>query len=210
MEASAPQTGQGSPALSYGVGDAGDLAPGAGRQWWYFLVTGSLWAIFSLTVFRFDLDSAGAVGAVVGVVCIVAGIAQFMALGVSSAGWRIVRVILGLLFVAVGVVALAYPHRTFAEIAAIFAFFLAIKGFFDIMSSLLLRHDTDLWWLTLTIGVVEVLLAFWCAGNFGREAVLLLVWVGAATLAHAVTDFALAMRLYALRRTGGPGPPAPA
>ena len=27
---------------------------------------------------------------------------------------------------------------------------------------------------------------------------------------NAVTDFALAMRLYSLRRTGGPGPPAPA
>jgi uncharacterized membrane protein HdeD (DUF308 family) len=146
----------------------------------------------------------------VGVVCIVAGIAQFMALAVSSTGWRIVRVILGLLFVAVGVVALAYPHRTFAEIAAIFAFFLAIKGFFDIMSSLMLRHESDLWWAMLIVGVVEVLLAFWCAGNFGREAVLLVVWVGAAALAQAVTDFALAIRLYALRDKGGPGTPAPA
>ena len=108
--------------------------PDAGRQWWYFLVTGTLWAIFSLTVFRFDLDSAGAVGAVVGVVCIVAGMRSSSAVGVSSTGWKIVHVILGLLFVAVGVVALAYPQRTFAEIAAIFAFFLAIKGFFDIMS----------------------------------------------------------------------------
>ena len=47
--------------------------------------------------------------------------------------------ILGLLFVAVGVVALAYPHRTFVEIAAIFAFFLAIKGFFDIMVAFMTR-----------------------------------------------------------------------
>jgi uncharacterized membrane protein HdeD (DUF308 family) len=210
MEASAPQTGPSSAALRYGGGDASDIAPGAGRQWWYFLVTGSVWAIFALTVFRFDLDSAGTIGAVVGVVCIVAGIAQFMALGVSSTGWRIVRVVLGLLFVAVGVVALAYPHRTFAEIAAIFAFFLAIKGFFDIMSSLMLRHENDLWWATLIVGVVEILLAFWCAGNFGREAVLLVVWVGAAALAQAVTDFALAMRLYALRGKSGPGTPAPA
>jgi uncharacterized membrane protein HdeD (DUF308 family) len=187
-----------------------DLAADAGRNWWYFLVTGTVWAIFALTVFRFDLNSAGTIGAVVGVVCIVAGMQQFLAMSVSSTGWKIVHVILGLLFIAVGVVALAYPQRTFAEVAAIFAFFLAIKGFFDIMVSLMARHESDLWWVTLIVGVLEILLAFWAAGNFGRESVLLIVWVGAAALAHAVTDFILAARLYGLRGGAPPGPPAPA
>ena len=72
------------------------------------------------------------------------------------------------------------------------------------------RHSTDLWWVLLLVGVAEILLAFWAAGNFGREAVLLVVWVGAAALAHAVADFVLAARLYGLRRGSAPGPPAPA
>ena len=62
----------------------------------------------------------------------------------------------------------------------------------------------------LIVGVVEILLAFWAAGNLGREAVLLIVWVGAAALAHAVTDFVLAARLHGLRRGGRGGRPAPA
>jgi len=195
MEASAAQTGRITP-----TGGQEDLAADAGRAWWWFLVSGSVWAIFALTIFRFDIHSAGTLGAVVGIVCIVAGVEQFASLRVSSAGWRIVRVILGLLFIAVGVVALAYPQRTFAEIAAIFAFFLAIKGFFDIMSSLMLRRHTDLWWTGLIVGTIEILLAFWAAGNFGRESVLLLVWVGAGALAHAVSDFVMAARLHGLRR----------
>jgi uncharacterized membrane protein HdeD (DUF308 family) len=197
MEASAPLTGRTAPA-----GGPEDLAADAGRNWWYFAVTGTVWAIFALTIFRFDIHSAGTIGAVVGIVCIVAGVEQFASLRVSSAGWRIVRVILGLLFIAVGVVALAYPQRTFAEVAAIFAFFLAIKGFFDIMSSLMLRRHTDLWWAGVIVGTIEILLAFWAAGNFGREAVLLIVWVGAGALAHSVSDFVLAARLYGLRRAG--------
>ena len=52
--------------------------------------------------------------------------------------------------------------------------------------------------------MAEILLAFWAAGNFGREAVLLVVWVGAAALAHAVTDFVLAARLYDLQRARQP------
>ena len=63
---------------------------------------------------------------------------------------------------------------------------------------------SDLWWITLIVGVAEILLAFWAAGNFGREAVLLVVWVGAAALAHAVTDFVLAARLYDLQRARQP------
>ena len=47
--------------------------------------------------------------------------------------------ILGLLFVVVGVLALVYPHRTFVEVAAIFAFFLGIKGFFDMMVAFMSR-----------------------------------------------------------------------
>ena len=193
MQASAPQTGR--------LTAAGpeDLAADAGRRWWMFLISGSVWAIFALTIFRFDIHSAGAIGAVVGIVCIVAGVHQFAALGVSSTGWRVVRVIFGLLFVAVGIVALAYPHRTFVEVAAIFAFFLALKGFFDIMSSFLLRRQTDLWWTGLIVGTLEILLAFWAAGNFGRESVLLLVWVGAGALAQAVSDFVMAARLHGLR-----------
>ena len=188
---------------------ADDLAADAGRHWWMFLVSGTVWAIFALTIFRFDIKSAGAIGAVVGIVCIVAGFQQFGSVGVAGGGWKLLHLILGVLFVAVGIVALVYPQRTFTEIAAIFAFFLAIKGFFDIMVAFMTRRDVDLWWVMLIVGVVEILLAFWAAGNFGREAVLLIVWVGAAALAHAVTDFVLAARLYGLRR-GGPGTPAPA
>jgi len=187
-----------------------DLAPDAGQRWWMFLVSGTVWAIIALTVFRFDIHSAGVIGAIVGAFCIVAGIQQFATLGVSSTGWKIVHVILGLLFVAVGVIALVYPHRTFVEVAAIFAFFLGIKGFFDMMVAFMSRHATDLWWVLLLVGLVEILLAFWAAGNFGREAVLLVVWVGAAALAHAVADFVLAARLYGLRRGPRSGRAAPA
>ena len=88
-----------------------DLASEAGQRWWMFLVSGTVWAIIALTVFRFDIDSAGVMRAIVGVFCIVAGVQQFATVGVASTESKIVHVILGLLFVAVGVLALVYPHR---------------------------------------------------------------------------------------------------
>lgn len=186
-----------------------DLTPAAARHWWVFLITGTLWLIFSLIVFRFDLHTVTAVGIAVGAVCIAAGLNEFMRLSVSTTGWRVFHTIFGVLFVLVGIVALIYPHRTFVEVAAIFSFFLLFKGVFDAFAALALRAVVDLWWIGLIVGAVEILLAFWAAGNFGREAVLLVVWVGAAALARGVMEIALALRLHSMRDQA-PGPPAPA
>ncbi len=176
-----------------------DLTPGAARLWWVFLITGTLWLVFSLIVFRFDLKSVTAVGIAVGALCIAAGVNEFLRLAVSTPGWKVVHTIFGVLFVLVGVVALAYPHRTFTEVAAIFSFFLLFKGVFDAFAALTLRAALDFWWVGLIVGAAEILLAFWAAGNFGREAVLLVVWVGAGALARGLMELALAFRLYSLR-----------
>jgi uncharacterized membrane protein HdeD (DUF308 family) len=178
---------------------ASDLGPEAGRRWWIFLVTGGMWILFALIVFRLDLDTVTAIGIVVGAVCIAGGVNEFLRVGVSSRGWKVAHAVFGVLFILVGILALAYPHRTFVELAAIFSFFLAFKGIFDIFISLAMRRELEIWWLQLMIGVVELLLGFWAAGNFGREAVLLVVWVGAAALARGVMEIALAIQLYGLR-----------
>jgi uncharacterized membrane protein HdeD (DUF308 family) len=172
-----------------------DLDPAWGRRWWIFIVTGSMWLLFSLVVFRFDIHSVAAVAVAVAVLCISAGVNEFFAIGASTGGWKVARATLGGLFSLVGVIALVYPHRTFAEVAAIFSFFLLIKGAFDIFTALMLRRELDVWWVPLLVGVAELLLAFWAAGNFGREAVLLVVWVRAAALARGVTEIVLAFRL---------------
>ena len=149
--------------------DIDDLAPEAGRFWWLYLVTGSVWLLFALIVFRFNIHSVTGVGILVGGVCIAAGINEFVAVGASNGGWKVARTILGLLFSLVGIAALAYPHRTFAEVAAIFSFFLLLKGGFDMFSALMLRSELDVWWVPFLVGIAEILLAFWAAGNFGRR-----------------------------------------
>jgi len=54
---------------------------------------------------------------------------------------------------------------------------------------------TPLWWLRMLIGIAELLLGFWAAGDFGHKTVLLLVWVGAAALTRGILDIAAAFRL---------------
>jgi uncharacterized membrane protein HdeD (DUF308 family) len=185
-----------------------ELDESAADHWWFFLVTGSLWLIFALVVFRFNIHSVTAVGWAVGGVCWAAGLNEFFLLGATRGGWKAVRLVLGVLFVLVGAFALVYPHRTFAEVAAIFSFFLLFKGMLDIAIAIMTRAAVDLWWVGLIVGTAEILLAFWAAGNFGREAVLLVVWVGAAALARGLMEITVAFRLRTIRER--PGPMAPA
>ena len=57
----------------------------------------------------------------------------------------------------------------------------------------------ELWWIQLVVGLFEIGLAFWVAGNFREQVILLVVYVGVMCLSKGITDFMLAFRLRGLR-----------
>ena len=177
-----------------------EVAREAGRWWWLFLLTGIAWLVFSLIIFRFDITSAATVAVLFGVVAIVAGVDEFMAMGVSTTGWKIVHGILGVIFVLVGVFAFIEPGSTFEALAAVIGFFFLFKGIFDIVVAIATKGEFDLWWLQLIAGIIEIGLAFWVAGSFREKAILLLVYVGIVCLSKGITDLFLAFKLRSLKR----------
>ena len=90
--------------------------------------------------------------------------------------------LLGVLFVLVGIYALWNPYDTFATLAALVGFFLLIKGIFDISAAFITKDEFELWWMQLVIGLIEILLAFWVAGDFKEKAILLVIYVGIIAL----------------------------
>lgn len=150
--------------------------------WWVFEITGALWLLFSLLVFQFDETSVGAIAALVGVACLGGAGLELAAVPASQGWWRAARIALAVAFALIGVVALLNPGDSFEAIATIFAFYLLLRGLFEVVGALLVRGVAEFWWLMLLIGAAEILLAFWAAGNFGHKAFLVVVWVGGAAL----------------------------
>lgn len=177
-----------------------EVAREAARWWWVFLLTGIAWLVFSLVIFRFDITSAATVAILFGVVAIVAGVNEFMAMGVSTTGWKIVHGILGVIFVLVGIFAFVEPGSTFEALAAVIGFFFLFKGIFDIVVAIATKGEFDLWWLQLIAGIIEIGLAFWVAGSFREKAILLLVYVGIVCLSKGITELFLAFKLRSLKR----------
>jgi uncharacterized membrane protein HdeD (DUF308 family) len=177
-----------------------DLVEDAADRWWLFLLTGITWLIVALIIFQWNYTTVYAVSYLFGFMAIFAGINEFMALSVSSSGWRIARVILGVLFLIAGIWALVHPHNAFATLAGLVGFFLLFKGIFDVMASFIARAAFELWWLQLLVGIFEILLAFWVAGSFKHKVILLVAYVGIIALSRGITELILAFKLRGLQR----------
>ena len=172
----------------------------AADRWWLFLVTGIAWLVFSLIIFRFDMTSVTTIGILFGVVAIIAGLNELMAITVSTTGWKIAHGILGVIFVIVGIFAFIEPGSAFAALASIIGFFFLFKGIFDITVAFATKGEFDLWWLQLVAGLIEIGLAFWVAGNFREKAILLIVYIGLVALSKGISELFLAFKLRSLRR----------
>lgn len=184
-----------------------EVVEDAGR-WWLFFLTGIAWLVFALLVFQWDYTTVYAISFLFGVVAVMAGVNELIQITVSTRGWKIARGVLAVLFIVAGLWALLHPDNAFATLAAVVGFFFLFKGIFDMTVAFRTRTQFDLWWLQLTVGIVEILIAFWVAGAFWEKAILLVVSVGVIALLRGITELFLAFKL--LAGTGGGGTLRPA
>ena len=174
--------------------------------WWWLLITGIAWMLLALILLRFDYTSVSAISILFGIVAIVAGVMEIGVLILAAGWWQLLHGVLAVVFIAAGIVAFVHPGNTFAALAAVFSFFLVIAGTFDIVISISVRHEIDVWWVQLITGIIEILLGLWAAGYYGRSAVLLVAWVAAIAIMRGIRDIVLAFRVRDVQHS----PPAPA
>jgi len=173
----------------------------ATRLWWIFLVIGTAWLLFAILVFRFDWTSVKAISIVFGVVVLAAGIDEILiAFSGGQSGWMIaLRLVLAAAFVVIGVIAFIHPGNTFKALAAVMSFYFILKGAFTMIMALATRKEAELWWVALLVGLAELLIGFWAAGDFGHRQILLIVWVGVLALLRGIESIVFAFRVRDLR-----------
>ena len=180
------------------------LTKEAARNWWWFIITGVLWLLISVVVLRFDVTSLAAIGALVGAVLLIAGFNEFLTMAVRP-GWKWLHALLGILFIAGGIWGFVNPIDAFWALASVLGFLLILKGTMDIMVSLMTKQENEAWWLGLTVGILEILLAFWVSVPSAlltaqRRAVFLVVWVGFAAMFRGIGELILAFQLHKLSK----------
>lgn len=177
-----------------------EAARDAAGLWWLFLLAGLVWLVASIVILRFDYGSAEAVAVLFGIVAVFAGAGELMRLGASTVTWRVVHGVLGAVFVVIGIVAFVHPGDTLRSAAAVVSFFLVLAGARDVVLAMTSSGETKTWWLTLALGVAEVLLGFWAAGYWAGSTTLVVALVGAVGVTRGLAEIAFAVELHELHR----------
>ena len=109
------------------------------------------------------------------------------------------RLVLAAAFIVIGVIAFIHPGNTFKALAAVMSFYFILKGAFTMIVALATRKEAELWWVALLLGLAELLIGFWAAGDFGHRQILLIVWVGVLALLRGISSIVFAFRVRDLR-----------
>ena len=169
----------------------------ASRWWWVFVVTGIIWLMLSLVVLRFTETSVSTVGILIGVMFTVAAITEFMVVGVTSGGWKVVHVILAIIFVPGAIWGYTDPKDAFWALASVVGFILVIWGAIELTEAVATRAVNPLWWLGLTVGILLILLGFWTGQQLITvQAQLLIFYVGFAALFRGIGQIVFAFQLH--------------
>ena len=187
------------------------------RYWWVFLVSGILWLLIAWVVLRGNQTSIAAVGVLLGVVFLLAGINEVGVAAVVPGGWKVWHYILAVIFFLGALYGFFRPVNTFFALASVLGLILIFYGAFEIIQSIATRPVNPYWWLGLILGILLVLLAFWVSGSdrvyaLAQRTYLILFWVGFFALFRGFSQIFLAFTIRhagheaAAVDSGGPAP----
>ncbi len=170
------------------------------RYWWVEFVTGVLWVVIAAVVLKFDHASVVTVGILTGLMFLLFAAQYFVLAALDPSGTRWLWGLFAVLMAAAGVVALINPVNTFADFAEILGFVFMLIGVMWLVRAFYERAVNELWWLTMTSGILMMVMAFWVSGQFFlTKAYTLLVFAGIWALMAGITDI---VRAFQLRRLG--------
>jgi uncharacterized membrane protein HdeD (DUF308 family) len=173
-----------------------DAVRGLASSWWLFLVIGILWILFGMFVLSYNVGSLLALAIFAGATFIMTGITQVLTAG-RVEGWRWLWLVGGALSIIAGIVAFVWPGSTLLVLSVILAWFLVFKGIVDVVGALA-SVGRPWWWVTLILGVLELLLGIWAAGYPGRSLFVFVNLVGIYAVFYGFTELFAAFDLRSL------------
>ena len=181
----------------------------ATRWWWVPLVAGIVWYLIAWLVLRANVTSLATVGVLIGVVFLIAALTESALAWLMPGGWRVLHGVLAVLFVLGAVWSFVRPVNTFFALASVLGLLLFLQGAYYVARAVALREVSPYWGVTLTAGILIVLLALWISTsdrvwNLAGRTAFILLWVGFMAVFRGTADIVMA---FELRRFGKGAPP---
>jgi uncharacterized membrane protein HdeD (DUF308 family) len=164
-------------------------------------VSGILWLLIAWVVLRGNQTSIAAVGVLVGVVFLLAGINEAGLAALAPGGWKVWHYLVAVIFFPGALWGFLRPVDTFFALASVLGLILIFYGSFEIIQGVASRAVNPWWWVNLITGILLVLLAFWVSGSdrvydLAQRTFLILFWVGLVALFRGFTQIMLACSVH--------------
>ena len=173
-------------------------------SWILFVITGILWLLLGFMCLSYRPASVSIVVVFIAIVFWMGALSAFALAVVTRGGWRIFTIVAGVLAALAGIGALVWPAPTLLIVSVFVAWYLLIRGVFDVVISL--SHTSVRgWWLLLISGIISFGLGAWAIGNPDRSVLLLITIVGVFAIFHGVADLVAGFRFRQARRELGLG-----
>jgi uncharacterized membrane protein HdeD (DUF308 family) len=172
------------------------------RNWWLLALRGLCAIAFGILAFIWPGITLGALVFLYGAFALVDGVlsifaAIFKGQGSGTPWWALVLV--GLLSIAAGVVAFAWPGITALILLYLIAAWAIVSGIFEIIAAIKLRKEIDNeWWLALT-GVLSVIFGLMLMARPGAGAIAVIWLIGTYAIIFGIFHLALAFKLRGFR-----------
>jgi uncharacterized membrane protein HdeD (DUF308 family) len=172
------------------------------RLWWAVLLRGGVAIVFGVLAILWPGVTLTALVLLFGSFAIVDGVAAIV-LGITEYGDRErwwATLLGGIISVAAGVMTFVVPGLTAFALLSLIAFWAILRGVFDIVAAIRLRHAIEGEWLlglggALSIAFGVMLLAFPSAG-----ALAVVMWIGVFAILLGAVLVALSFRMRGLVR----------
>ena len=179
-------------------GEVRDAAKAVTGLWWLWLVAGILWLLLGFIVLSLRPASITACVILIAIAFWLGGITQLALAFVLVGGWRWLAIIGGTLALLAGIAAIVWPGPTLVVISVFVAWYLLVRGIFDVVIALSHTHVRG-WWMPLVAGIVGIALGAWAIGNPDRSVLLLVSIIGIWSIFKGVADL---MASFEYRRLG--------
>ena len=184
-------------AMSFAI-DEDEVTRAYAKSWWLFLVSGILWLLLGFIVLSLRPASISVLVILIAVAFWLGAMTLFMLAAVTSGGWRVLTIIGGIVAVGAGIAAIVWPGPTLVVISVFVAWYLLIRGLFDVVIALSQTHVRG-WWMPLVAGIIAIALGAWAIGNPDRSVLLLVSIIGIWSIFKGVADL---MASFEYRRLG--------
>ena len=171
-------------------------------SWILFVITGILWLLLGFMCLSYRPASVSIVVVFIAIVFWMGALSAFALAVVTRGGWRIFTIVAGVLAALAGIGALVWPSPTLLIVSVFVAWYLLIRGVFDVVISL--SHTSVRgWWLLLISGIISFGLGAWAIGNPDRSVLLLITIVGIFAIFHGVAELVAGLHYRQARREMG-------